>query len=219
MGCVVLIVMLMQISWQFILLVLLLMLLMVLVIKCNGDVFYECFCVVQVVFFSFNDCMQESLISICMIKVFGLEDCQLVQFVVDVVDIGVKNMCVVCIDVCFDFIIYIVIGVVNLLVIGGGSWMVIYGSLILGQLISFVMYFGLMIWLMLVLVWMFNIVECGSVVYGCICMMFEEVLVVDDGIEVVLVGCGVLQVVICDFIYLQVSKFLLEQVNFIFQLG
>lgn len=49
----------------------------------------------------------------------------MVLFVVDVEDIGKKNMWVVCIDVCFDLIIYIVIGMVNLLVIGGGSWMVV----------------------------------------------------------------------------------------------
>lgn len=123
-------------------------------------------------------------------------------FVVDVEDIGKKNMCVVCIDVCFDLIIYIVIGMVNLFVISGGSWMVVNGSLMLGEFISFMMYLGLMIWLMLVLVWMFNIVEWGSVVYSCICVMLVEVLVVKDGEELVLVGCGELMVVICEFCYL-----------------
>lgn len=188
-------------------------------IKCNGDVLYECFKLVQVVFFSFNDCIQESFISICMIKVFGLEDCQLVLFVVDVEDIGKKNMWVVCIDVCFDLIIYIVIGMVNLLVIGGGSWMVVQGSLMLGQFISFMMYLGLMIWLMLVLVWMFNIVECGSVVYSCICVMLVEVLVVNDGSEFVLEGCGEFDVNIYQFMYLQIDYFVLENVNFVLKFG
>lgn len=62
------------------------------------------------------------------------------------------------IDARFDPTIYIAIGMANLLAIGGGSWMVVQGSLTLGQLTSFMMYLGLMIWPMLALAWMFNIV-------------------------------------------------------------
>lgn len=50
----------------------------------------------------------------------------------------------------------------NLLAISGGSWMVVNGSLTLGELTSFMMYLGLMIWPMLALAWMFNIVERGA---------------------------------------------------------
>ncbi len=70
--------------------------------------------------------------------------------------------------------IYIAIGAANLLAIGGGSWMVIHGSLTLGQLTSFVMYLGLMIWPMLALAWMFNIVERGSAAYGRIRTMLRR---------------------------------------------
>lgn len=49
----------------------------------------------------------------------------------------------------------------NLLAISGGSWMVVNGSLTLGELTSFMMYLGLMIWPMLALARMFNIVERG----------------------------------------------------------
>lgn len=50
------------------------------------------------------------------------------------------------IDARFDPTIYIAIGMANLLAIGGGSWMVVQGSLTLGQLTSFMMYLGLMIY-------------------------------------------------------------------------
>lgn len=62
----------------------------------------------------------------------------------------------------------------NLLAIGGGSWMVAQGSLTLGQLTSFMMYLGLMIWPMLALAWMFNIVERGSAAYSRIRAMLAE---------------------------------------------
>lgn len=97
--------------------------------------------------------------------------------------------------------------------------MVIHGSLTLGQLTSFVMYLGLMIWPMLALAWMFNIVERGSAAYGRIRTMLEEAPAVDDGTEAVPAGRGVLQVAIRDFIYPQASKPSLEQVNFTLQPG
>lgn len=219
MGCAVLIVMSTQISWQLTLLALLPMPLMALAIKRNGDALHERFRVAQAAFSSLNDRTQESLTSIRMIKAFGLEDRQSAQFAADAADTGAKNMRVARIDARFDPTIYIAIGAANLLAIGGGSWMVIHGSLTLGQLTSFVMYLGLMIWPMLALAWMFNIVERGSAAYGRIRMMLEEAPAVDDGTEAVPAGRGVLQVAIRDFIYPQASKPSLEQVNFTLQPG
>lgn len=219
MGCAVLIVMSTQISWQLTLLALLPMPLMALAIKRNGDALHERFRVAQAAFSSLNDRTQESLTSIRMIKALGLEDRQSAQFAADAADTGAKNMRVARIDARFDPTIYIAIGAANLLAIGGGSWMVIHGSLTLGQLTSFVMYLGLMIWPMLALAWMFNIVERGSAAYGRIRTMLEEAPAVDDGTEAVPAGRGVLQVAIRDFIYPQASKPSLEQVNFTLQPG
>lgn len=56
------------------------------------------------------------------------------------------------------------------------------------------MYLGLMIWLMLALVWMFNIVERGSVAYSRIRAMLAEASVVNDGSEFVSEGRGELDV-------------------------
>ncbi len=67
-----------------------------------------------------------------MIKAFGLEDRQSAQFAADAADTGAKNMRVARIDARFDPTIYIAIGAANLLAIGGGSWMVIHGSLTTG---------------------------------------------------------------------------------------
>ncbi len=219
MGCAVLIVMSTQISWQLTLLALLPMPLMALAIKRNGDALHERFRVAQAAFSSLNDRTQESLTSIRMIKAFGLEDRQSAQFAADAADTGAKNMRVARIDARFDPTIYIAIGAANLLAIGGGSWMVIHGSLTLGQLTSFVMYLGLMIWPMLALAWMFNIVERGSAAYGRIRTMLEEAPAVDDGSEAVPAGRGVLQVAIRDFIYPQASKPSLEHINFTLQPG
>lgn len=214
MGCAVLIVMSTQISWQLTLIALLPMPVMALMIKRYGDRLHHRFKLAQAAFSSLNDRTQESLTSIRMIKAFGLEDRQSALFAADAEDTGKKNLRVARIDARFDPTIYIAIGMANLLAIAGGSWMVVHGSLTLGQLTSFMMYLGLMIWPMLALAWMFNIVERGSAAYSRIRAMLAEAPVVDDGIEPVPEGRGELAVAIREFHYPLTAQPALENVNF-----
>ncbi|ALZ97662.1 multidrug ABC transporter ATP-binding protein [Leclercia adecarboxylata] len=219
MGCAVLVVMSTQISWQLTLLALLPMPIMALAIKRYGDQLHQRFKLAQAAFSSLNDRTQESLTSIRMIKAFGLEDRQSALFAADAADTGAKNLRVARIDARFDPTIYIAIGTANLLAIGGGSWMVINGSLTLGQLTSFAMYLGLMIWPMLALAWMFNIVERGSAAYSRIRDMLAEAPVVNDGSEPVPTGRGELNVAVRVFTYPQTEQVTLENVNFRLQPG
>lgn len=219
MGCAVLIMMSTQISWQLTLFALLPMPVMAIMIKRNGDALHERFKLAQAAFSSLNDRTQESLTSIRMIKAFGLEDRQSALFAADAEDTGKKNMRVARIDARFDPTIYIAIGMANLLAIGGGSWMVVQGSLTLGQLTSFMMYLGLMIWPMLALAWMFNIVERGSAAYSRIRAMLAEAPVVNDGSEPVPEGRGELDVNIHQFTYPQTDHPALENVNFALKPG
>ena len=219
MGCAVLIMMSTQISWQLTLFALLPMPVMAIMIKRNGDALHERFKLAQAAFSSLNDRTQESLTSIRMIKAFGLEDRQSALFAEDAEDTGKKNMRVARIDARFDPTIYIAIGTANLLAIGGGSWMVVQGSLTLGQLTSFMMYLGLMIWPMLALAWMFNIVERGSAAYSRIRTMLAEAPVVNDGSKPVPEGRGELDVNIHQFTYPQTDHPALENVNFALKPG
>ena len=157
--------------------------------------------------------------SIRMIKAFGLEDRQSALFSGEAADTGEKNMRVARVDARFDPTIYIAIGMANLLAIGGGSWMVVQGSLTLGQLTSFMMYLGLMIWPMLALAWMFNIVERGSAAYTRIRDMLSEAPVVNDGSEPVPAGRGTLEIAIRQFIYPQTTQPILNDVNVTLQPG
>ncbi len=219
MGCAVLIMMSTQISWQLTLFALLPMPVMAIMIKRNGDALHERFKLAQAAFSSLNDRTQESFTSIRMIKAFGLEDRQSALFAADAEDTGKKNMRVARIDARFDPTIYIAIGMANLLAIGGGSWMVVQGSLTLGQLTSFIMYLGLMIWPMLALAWMFNIVERGSAAYSRIRTMLAEAPVVIDGSDKVPEGRGELDVNIRQFTYPQTDHPALENVNFALKPG
>ncbi|PHM36830.1 SmdA family multidrug ABC transporter permease/ATP-binding protein [Xenorhabdus innexi] len=214
MGCAVLIVMSVEISWQLTLLSLLPMPIMALVIKRYGQQLHHRFKSAQGAFSALNNHAQESLTSIRMIKAFGLEDLQSSQFEEVATEAGRKNMRVARVDARFDPTIFIAIGFSNLLAVGGGSWMVVNGSLTLGELTSFVMYLGLMIWPMLALAWMFNIVERGSAAYTRILSLLQEPLVIEDGSHSLSAERGTLVADIKTFIYPGYSEPVLQGIRF-----
>nr|WP_154325249.1 SmdA family multidrug ABC transporter permease/ATP-binding protein [Pantoea sp. 201603H] len=219
MGLVVLVVMSTQISWQLTLLALLPMPVMAIIIKRYGDQLHQRFKLAQAAFSALNDQTQESLTSIRMIKAFGLENHQSAQFSAIARDTGQKNMRVARVDARFDPTIYIAIGMSNLLAIGGGSWLVWQGEMTLGQLTSFVMYLGLMIWPMLALAWMFNIVERGSAAWSRIRSLLSEAPAVADGEKNLPLGRGQLQVSIREFCYPGNQQPSLHHVNFVLKPG
>jgi ATP-binding cassette subfamily B multidrug efflux pump len=214
MGCAVLIVMSTQISWQLTLLALLPMPVMAVVIKRYGDMLHQRFKRAQAAFSTLNDRTQESMTSIRMIKAFGLEDRQSALFADEARDTGERNLQVARIDARFDPTIYIAIGMANLLAVAGGSWMVVQGKLTLGQLTSFTMYLGLMIWPMLALAWMFNIVERGSAAYSRIRALLAEAPVIADGDQPLPAGRGTLQMDVKAFHYPETSEPTLENIAF-----
>ncbi|ORM67881.1 SmdA family multidrug ABC transporter permease/ATP-binding protein [Pantoea rwandensis] len=214
MGLVVLAVMSTQISWELTLLALIPMPLMAIAIQKDGSRLHQRFKVAQAAFSSLNDQTQESLTSIRMIKAFGLEDHQSQQFADIASDTGKKNLHVARVDARFDPIIYIAVGFSNLLAIAGGGWMVWNGSLTLGQLTSFVMYLGLMIWPMLALAWMINIVERGSAAWSRIRALLAEAPAVQDGQNVLPQEPGILQVAIREFRYPASAGAVLSHLNF-----
>ncbi|MEI9598650.1 SmdA family multidrug ABC transporter permease/ATP-binding protein [Moellerella wisconsensis] len=214
MGCAVLIMMSIDISWQLTLLALVPMPIMALVIKRYGDQLHHRFKHAQGAFSLLNNQAQESLTSIRMIKAFGLEDNQSNQFEQVATETGRRNMHVAEIDARFDPTIFIAIGMANLLAIGGGSWMVLHGTLTLGELTSFIMYLGLMIWPMLALAWMFNIVERGSAAYSRIRSLLDETPSVNEGQELLKPMRGQLHVDIARFIYPEAQRASLHNIQF-----
>ncbi|EKT53876.1 SmdA family multidrug ABC transporter permease/ATP-binding protein [Providencia rettgeri] len=214
MGCAVLIMMSVEISWQLTLLALIPMPIMALVIKRYGDQLHQRFKHAQGAFSSLNNHAQESLTSIRMIKAFGLEDHQSNQFEQVATEAGRRNMHVAKVDARFDPTIFMAIGMANLLAIAGGSWMVLNDILTLGELTSFVMYLGLMIWPMLALAWMFNIVERGSAAYSRILSLLNEPLVIQDGSHSLQPEKGNLNVNIINFSYPETSRTALHDIKF-----
>ncbi|WP_422667372.1 SmdA family multidrug ABC transporter permease/ATP-binding protein [Buchnera aphidicola] len=173
MGCLVLIIMSTKISFILTLFALIPMPIMAILIQKYGEKLHYNFSQSQSAFSLLNTQTQEILTNIRMIKAFGIEKKQIEKFYKAVLYTGQKNMDVAKIDSCFDPVIYLSVAFSNLLAIVGGSWLIIKNIITIGELTSFIMYLGLMIWPMLALAWMFNIVERGSAAWNRINLIMQ----------------------------------------------
>lgn len=214
MGLAVLVMMSIQLSWQLTLISLLPMPLMAILIKRYGDKLHHRFKSAQALFSSLNNQAQESLSSIRMIKSFGLEQQHASRFETVAKETGRQNMRVAKVDALFDPTIFMAIGFANLLAVAGGSYFVLNGTMTLGELTSFVMYLGQMIWPMLALAWMFNIVERGSAAYSRINALLNEQPTMVDGQLSLMHQKGTLAVDIKAFHYPKQQVDVLKNIHF-----
>ncbi|CAL4324897.1 Multidrug resistance-like ATP-binding protein MdlA [Buchnera aphidicola (Eriosoma lanigerum)] len=212
MGCSVLLVMSTNISWKLTIISLLPMPIMALLIKKYGKQLHQYFRQAQSAFSSLNNQAQESLTSIRMIRAFGLEKHQSKKFSQTANEAGIKNMKVAKIDAKFDPTIHLAISCSNLLAITCGGWLVWHGKISLGQLTSFIMYLGLMIWPMLAFAWMFNIVERGSAAWDRIQSIFIKNQDICDGNINVPKKSGKLEIKIEKFCYPNNKTYCLKKI-------
>ncbi|XBC38621.1 MAG: ABC transporter transmembrane domain-containing protein [Buchnera aphidicola (Melaphis rhois)] len=174
MGLSVLIVMIIQINWKLTICSLLPMPIMAIMINKVGKKIHQNFQQSQIAFSNLNNRTQESLNSMNLIKAFGLEKYQIKKFYNMLTCLGKKNAEVAKIDAIFDPIIHLSVSLSNLLAIIIGGWLFWNKTISMGQLTSFIMYLGLMIWPMLALAWMFNIVERGSAAWNRIQLILNH---------------------------------------------
>lgn len=201
MGLSVLMVMSTQISFVLTIIALLPMPIMAMFIKQYGKELHNTFRHAQTSFSSLNNQTQEILTSIRMIRSFGLEKNQLDKFNNIAFEAGKKNMEVAKIDARFDPVIYLSVALSNLLAIISGGSLVWQNYITIGQLTSFIMYLGLMIWPMLALAWMFNIVERGSAAWERIYSIINQIPDIQDGDKNIPAYPGILNININKFYY------------------
>ncbi|QCI21191.1 SmdA family multidrug ABC transporter permease/ATP-binding protein [Buchnera aphidicola (Hyperomyzus lactucae)] len=219
MGFSVLIVMSTQISFLLTIISLIPMPIMAILIKKYGKELHETFRYAQKSFSLLNNQTQEILTSIRMIRAFGSEKTQLKKFNTIATDAGKKNMEVAKIDARFDPVIYLSVAFSNLLCVMGGGFLVWNNQITIGQLTSFIMYLGLMIWPMLALAWMFNIVERGSAAWDRIYAIINKELCIKDGNKTVPPYSGLLSINIKNFFYPDNTIASLKDIHIILEPG
>ncbi|WP_343187690.1 ABC transporter transmembrane domain-containing protein [Buchnera aphidicola (Periphyllus koelreuteriae)] len=219
MGISVLIVMCTQISFKLTFFALIPMPIMTIFIKKYGAKLHKNFFKYQISFSKLNNKTQEILTSIRMIRAFGLEKLKLKEFLKLINKSSKKNIKVAKVDAKFDPVIYLSIAFSNLLAISSGSWLVWNDKITLGQLTSFIMYLGLMIWPMLALAWMFNIVERGSSAWNRIQNIITYPVKLKNGNIKVSKNFKKIKIKIKKFLYEKKKKTVLKNIFFSIKQG
>ncbi|WP_343182970.1 SmdA family multidrug ABC transporter permease/ATP-binding protein [Buchnera aphidicola (Neophyllaphis podocarpi)] len=213
MGILVLIIMSTQISFILTIISLVPMPIMAIFIKKYGEMLHISFRKSQAAFSELNNQTQESLSCIRMIKSFGLEKQELSKFLKFASNAGKKNMKVAKIDAKFDPTIYLSIAFSNLLAVIQGGYLVWNNRITIGQLTSFIMYLGLMIWPMLAIAWMFNIVQRGSAALDRINLIFKENNSIKNAKQKKISKNKILKIKINKFYYKNHKNFFLKSIN------
>ncbi|WP_265467735.1 ABC transporter transmembrane domain-containing protein [Aeromonas salmonicida] len=173
-GVLVLSIMCSQYSWQLTLLSLLPLPVMAFFMNRFGTQIYKEFKAAQGAFSRLNNKTQEALSGVRVLKSYAVESLEDKGFAELTRQAGACNMAVARIDAKFDPVIYLCIGCSYFLAVAGGSVLVVSDELTLGELTSFTMYLGQLIWPMFAIAWLFNIIERGSAAYSRIESMLAE---------------------------------------------
>lgn len=182
-GVLVLSIMCSQYSWQLTLLSLLPLPVMAFFMNRFGTQIYKEFKAAQGAFSRLNNKTQEALSGVRVLKSYAVESLEDKGFAELTRQAGACNMAVARIDAKFDPVIYLCIGCSYFLAVAGGSVLVVRDELTLGELTSFTMYLGQLIWPMFAIAWLFNIIERGSAAYSRIESMLAERSDIEDPTE------------------------------------
>jgi ABC-type multidrug transport system fused ATPase/permease subunit len=200
-GILVIAIMMVLISWKLTLLALLPFPFMAWYFMIIGKRLHAGFRDAQERFSDLNDRVQESVSGIRMVRAFGLEQQEDREFLRIADRAAEANIRVAATDSLYDPAIFITVGSSFLLCISAGAVLVEDEQLTLGQLTSFTMYLGFLIWPMFAYGWLLNIVERGSAAWERIESLLKTPSPVQDTGQVSQISDGSVQIDITTFAY------------------
>lgn len=164
-------------------------------------------------FSDLNDRVQESVSGVRMIRAFGQEVQEDRHFLRIADRAAEANMRVAATDSLYDPAIFVTVGSSFLLCIGMGAWLVEQQQLTLGQLTSFTMYLGFLIWPMFAYGWLLNILERGSAAYNRIQQILNTESVIPDNGTVHEISAAEVRIDVDHFVYAGTNQKVLSQVQ------
>ncbi|MFC0470770.1 ABC transporter ATP-binding protein [Halalkalibacter kiskunsagensis] len=150
------------ISWQLTLAALLPLPLMALAINYYGKQIHKRFTFAQDAFGNLNDNVLESIAGVRVIRAYVQEKADEKRFNNQTEDVFQKNMAVAKVDALFEPTIKILVGLSYVIGLGYGAYLVFYQTITLGELISFNIYLGMLIWPMFAVGELINILQRGN---------------------------------------------------------
>ncbi|WP_010283562.1 ABC transporter ATP-binding protein [Bacillus timonensis] len=150
------------ISWKLTLAALIPLPIMAIVMNIYGKKIHERFMEAQESFGTLNDQVLESIAGIRVIRAYVQEKADEQRFHNLTEDVFRKNINVAKIDALFDPTMKILVGISYLIGLGYGAYLVFHNDITLGELVSFNVYLGMMIWPMFAIGELINIMQRGN---------------------------------------------------------
>lgn len=150
------------ISWQLTLAALLPLPIMAVVMNKYGSAIHSRFMKAQNAFGNMNNEVLESIRGVRVIRAFVQEEQELNRFDKMTDDVYLKNMEVTKIDALFEPTIKILVGLSYTIGLGYGAFLVFENKMTLGDLVTFNVYLGMLIWPMFAVGELINILQRGN---------------------------------------------------------
>ncbi|MGM0875227.1 MAG: ABC transporter ATP-binding protein [Bacillota bacterium] len=150
------------ISWKLTLAALLPLPLMAIAINYYGKLIHKRFTVAQDAFGDMNDNVLESIAGVRVIRAYVQEKADEKCFNDMTNDVYEKNIAVAKVDALFEPTIKILVGLSYVIGLGYGAYLVFNQIITLGELISFNIYLGMLIWPMFAVGELINILQRGN---------------------------------------------------------
>ncbi|MGG1684793.1 ABC transporter ATP-binding protein [Pseudalkalibacillus sp. NRS-1564] len=150
------------ISWKLTLAAILPLPLMALAMNRYGKIIHKRFTAAQDSFGDMNDQVLESIAGVRVTRAYVQERADQQKFQNLTEDVYKKNIEVAKVDVLFEPTIKVLVGISYLIGLGYGAYLVFHKVLTLGELVSFNVYLGMLIWPMIAVGELINVMQRGN---------------------------------------------------------
>ncbi|AZU61154.1 ABC transporter ATP-binding protein [Neobacillus mesonae] len=150
------------ISWKLTLAAIIPLPIMAVLMQLYGKRIHTRFMQAQDAFGKLNDNVLESVAGVRVIRAYVQENADSSRFQKLTEDVFQKNMKVAVIDSLFDPTIKILVGISYLIGLGYGAYLVFHQTITLGNLVSFNVYLGMLIWPMFAIGELINVMQRGN---------------------------------------------------------
>ncbi|MGG1677285.1 ABC transporter ATP-binding protein [Neobacillus sp. NRS-1170] len=150
------------ISWELTLAAIIPLPVMAILMQIYGKRIHTRFMEAQDAFGELNDRVLESVAGVRVIRAYVQEQADWNRFHLLTEDVYQKNLKVARIDSLFDPTIKILVGISYLIGLGYGAYLVFHQTITLGNLVSFNVYLGMLIWPMFAIGELINVMQRGN---------------------------------------------------------
>jgi len=170
-------------------------------------------------FGALNDHVQETLAGVRTVRALGLQARSEAQFTALAGGAAAASLDAQRWEAAYEPAVGCTFAAATMLVLGTGSWLVWHGELTVGQLTSFSLYLGQLIWPMFAAGWVLSLLERGKAAWARLQPVLDSPLSVDDPGTVAAVRAGPLAFEDVRFAYAPGARPALDGVSLVLQPG